>query len=132
MFGNVALQLLPKTTICQQLFLDSEGYIIESDDKIFNAFRFKEKSVCDWLPFFESIFPLLESLTLHDHEIRFEKVFPDTGPLKGFYEFAFIKVELDSKIITVWSIYDVTAICIEQGIRQQQINEQLLRNEYEK
>jgi hypothetical protein len=130
MINFAALQYFPKTTVCQQLLLDEYGYIIESDDRIFTSFPFKERSVREWMPFLDSIYPVLKSLTLHDHEIRFEKVFPDTDPLKGYYDFAFLKVELDNRIITVWSLYDVTEISIAKAIRQQKNNEKLLKNEY--
>ncbi len=129
MLSNAAIQLFPKATVCQQLLLDEAGYIIESDDRIFTSFPFKERSVREWLPFLDSIFPVLKSLTLHDHEIRFEKVFPDASPLKGYYDFAFLKVALDSQIITVWTLYDVTEISMAKAIRQQKINESLLNNE---
>ena len=130
MLNFAALQYFPKATVCQQLLLDEFGYIIESDDRIFTSFPYKEKSVREWMPFLDSIYPVLKSLTLHDHEIRFEKVFPDTNPLKGYYDFAFLKVEMDNRIITVWSLFDVTEICIAKAIRQQQINENLLKNEH--
>lgn len=123
----IALQFPPDTAVCQQLFLDNEGYIIESNDRIFAAFKYKDRSVFEWLPFLESIFPILESLSLTDDELRFEKVFPEVHPLKGYYDFAFLKVELDARIITVWSLYDVTVPAIAKGFRQQQINEALLK-----
>ncbi len=127
MISTATRKLLPRASVSQQLFLDEKGYIVESDDRIFPAWLFKERAVTEWLPFFESIFHILQSLSLRDQELRFERVNPGMAPLTGYYDFSFLKVEMDNRIFIVWSVYDITALCLQEALRQQQINDGRLR-----
>jgi hypothetical protein len=99
-----ALAPLKKYNV-QQVLLDKYGFVLENDEKILKTHLFRQKSIAEICPFFESIFPSLQLLKEDVDEIYF----PFIGlyiedSLKGYFHYTFSKVRYQEQIVFVWTI----------------------------
>ena len=118
--------------LVQYSLLDEKGYVVESCDALFSTTKLQKKSVTDWLPFLESIFPLLINLKELDAEIYFSRVeSPHPKLLKGYYDFSFKKINVEDKMRIQWVIFDHTCLYSDFKKMQQQHNEAEIKRQQE-
>lgn len=108
----------------QKLTLDSRGYLINSDDKIFDTSSLKRKPVTEWSFFIESLFPTFLELGKSDVEHLSFEVESDMSFLKGFflYNFRYLR-KPDGEFSIEWHISDRSHEMDEIKRTQQLFNE---------
>jgi hypothetical protein len=113
----------------QQILLDYRGNILDSNDHLFATTHLKDRSVADWLPFIESILPVIADPTFAPNtEITFRKVQTENYNLPGIYDFSFIKTSHPAQII--WNISDRTKHYVEVVKKQQRRNQAFIEQEH--
>jgi hypothetical protein len=89
----------------QQVLLDRYGFVVENDEKLLKHRLFRQKSILEICPFFESIFPSLQLLKEDIDEVHF----PSVGlyiedVFKGYFHYTFSKARYQEHIVFVWTI----------------------------
>jgi hypothetical protein len=113
----------------QQILLDWQGYILESDDTLFNTSVLKHRPISEWSNFVESVFPYLHKLNLDSGEIYFPRITSVTNSLEGLFDCSFMRVEWgENTHVLVWNIYDNKSQFELIFALQQRLNEILLRD----
>ncbi len=107
----------------QQILLDEQGRLVISCDSIFSAQSFQQSSLLSVSPFLESIFPVLQNLTITDPSLYFPKVETDLDLLPGTYDYYFSRIQLEEGDYILWSIYDYTKVYEDFRRFQQRRNE---------
>jgi hypothetical protein len=107
----------------QLVLLDDVGKVVQSCNSIFDTSNYSNKSICSDIPFLDSIFDIINSITLHSSEILFSKVESSFNQLKGVYDFTFSKILIENKTYILWAIYDFTALYKDLIDYQQRYND---------
>jgi hypothetical protein len=107
----------------QLILLDDVGNVIQSCDSIFDTTSYLQKSICQDIPFLDSIFDIINKITLNSPELLFSKVQSSFNKLEGVYDFTFSKILIENKIYTLWSIYDFTVLYKDLVDYQQRYND---------
>ena len=119
---------LPEAKAHQQILMDWQGYIIESNDAIFSVDA--HQPATSWSNFLESVFPILQKMTLGSAEIHFPRVNSVTNYLDGLFECTFMRVEWsDNDHVLVWNIFDHSDEYTQIQAIQQRANETRLQLE---
>jgi hypothetical protein len=92
----------------QQLLLDENGRVLESDDSIFSTKNFGEKSVVERFSFFESVWPALLFSENKSVVTEFKAVQNVERELPGIYDFKFFVKFLEKKSVVIWTISEQT------------------------
>jgi hypothetical protein len=116
------------TSIHQQILMDWQGFILESTDTIFSTQMLHHRPTAEWSHFFDSIFPVLQTLHLDSPEIYFPKIASVTNFLDGIYDCSFMRVEWgDNDKVLVWNIFDYSHQLTKIRDIQQRFNEISIR-----
>lgn len=119
--------VLPRlVTNSQQVLIDLQGHILESDDCIFSTLELRHEPVSDWCPFMESVFPAIVDLKMDIEEIYFPCIHYAYEMIDGIFDVAFMRVQWCGEPIIVWSIFDKTTHYLALQAQQQKIYESLL------
>lgn len=113
--------------LTQNIFFDSEGFIIDSDEVLFPLSVLQGNLRVDTFPFIDSIFSVIISMQPFDPALYFPCVEPLLDHLKGFYDYTFTRIERNGQDIFRWQLRDRTDFYdnrkAEQQLRQEkQIN----------
>lgn len=112
------------TKTCQHITFNNDGYILSSDDSIFEAKPLLKEPITSYFPLIESIHNMLVELRDEDPEIRFNKVVTVFQELPGFYDFSFSRTTIDNAPVILWRIYDLTeSYTTLRQVQQQHHNE---------
>jgi hypothetical protein len=105
----------------QQILLNQDGYIIESNDTIFSTQSLRHQPVGEWSMFISSFFNEIRKLQLDSPELLVKRVETVTDFTVGkLFDCSFMRVQWnDSDSVFVWTIFDYPAE-IFKSIRQQQ------------
>ena len=103
----------------QQILLDEFGHIIESDNKLLDLHIFRQKAIPEVCPFFESIFPYLQTLKEDTEDVYF----PSVGlyiedNFQGYFHYTFSKVHYQESIVLLWTIIKDKNASERQRIQQ--------------
>jgi hypothetical protein len=90
--------------INQQVFLNTNGYILETDNNIFDFNSVSSIKVSFLFDFFHTVFDELLLLELGDKELIFPKVNVDFEDKKGLFNFRFCKMCYQNEIVILWTI----------------------------
>ncbi len=90
----------------QQILLDQNAHIIESDDTLFSTRSLHDNSLKATSPFIKSIWEDVLRLRLDYEEIHFPCVESDFMAQKQWYIYTFSKIILNNEIAILWSIVD--------------------------
>ena len=119
-------QYFIKPTVCQQILIDMQGFIIDSSDTIFAVER--HRPVTEWSLFLASILPSLKALKLDSPEVHFPRIDTISESMSGLYDCSFIFAEWgDGKLVLVWNIFDFTKSAVRIRNRQQKANNTALK-----
>lgn len=115
----------------QLLLLDQSGMLRDSNHAIFDAHALLNQNLIEWLPFLESIFPVISDMKVGSPELHFTKIETRQSELPGIYDFTFRKIDLEEEVYILWSIYDYTdlyqhLIQFQQRRNELEIHRQLL------
>ena len=114
----------------QQILMDSHGFILESTDTIFSTLPQRHRSVTEWSPFIESIFPVLINLDLDTPEIFIPRVEFKSNGVSSYYDCSFLCIEWNGVQPTiVWNIFENTEDIEKIQQEQQEINDARLQDE---
>lgn len=118
----VAAQIKPKLTQ-QQILLDKNGYIIESNDTIFSTTSLRHRPIAEWSTFLSSFFDQVKNMRLDSPEIVVNRVETITDFMsEKLFDCSFMRVEWDdSDAVFVWSIFDYPTDWLKSLRLQQQI-----------
>jgi len=108
----------------QLILLDDEGRIIASCDSIFPTLDMRDEPVFKHFPLVESIFGIAKNMKVNEPKLRFSKIETTFKELNGFYDFTFIKTDIDSREPILWTILDYTKL-YEDYHRSQQERQEL-------
>ncbi len=113
----------------QQVLLDKQGFVLENDERLLKNHLFRQKSIPEICPFFESIFPSLYLLKEDIDEVHFPSVsLYVKDDFQGYFHYTFSKARYQEHIVFVWTILkDKDAE--NRQIRQQTENTRLLEIE---
>jgi hypothetical protein len=130
--NNIAtIKIAPSTKVNQQILLDWQGYVIESTDTIFSTRQLHHRPAEEWSHFFDSIFPVLQTLELDSPELVLPRITSITNFVEGIFDCSFMRVEWsDNRHILVWNIFDYSDQIPKIRATQQKFNEIQLRNIY--
>lgn len=106
----------------QLILLDEAGKVLQSCNAIFDTTDYLQKSICQDIPFLDSIFEIIKSITPDSPEILFSKVQSSFDKLIGVYDFTFSKILIAGEAYILWSIYDFTALYKDLIDYQQRYN----------
>jgi hypothetical protein len=109
MTGNQAISPLSLAIeedllINQQVFLNTNGYILETDNNVFDFSGVDSIKVSFLFDFFNAVFDELLLLELGDNELIFPKVNVDFDDKKGLLNFRFCKMCYQNEIVILWTI----------------------------
>ena len=121
-------QYFMQPTVCQQILIDTQGFILDSSDTIFTVER--NRPVTEWSVFLASILPSLSSLKRDSSEIHFPRIDSITNTLTGLYDCSFIFAEWEEgKWVLVWNIFDFSKSANQMQKRQQKLNSAALKKQ---
>lgn len=107
----------------QELFLDDDGYILESDDGLFSTETMWNNSIFDHFPLVESVYPsLINNIA---SEIKLNRVATGFDGLPGYYDFYFFREDDGVR----WEIHDLTEDYNDYEHEQQRRNEEAIQRE---
>ena len=117
-------------TDAQVFYLNQEGYILSSTNTIFSTIQLQNRSVFEWCPFLESIFPSLFEEAAEE-VTQFERVTTAENFLPGIYDYTFVKLPafLAKEEILMWIISDRTA-CYQRMTELQQFHNEQVRAQF--
>jgi hypothetical protein len=134
MTGNQAISPLSLAIeedllINQQVFLNTNGYILETDNNVFDFSGVDSIKVSFLFDFFSAVFDELLLLELGDNELVFPKVNVDFEDKEGLFNFRFCKMCYQNEIVILWTItpyqHDLSAEKTQQEHQEQaMLNEQ--------
>ncbi len=107
----------------QLILLNDDGYIIASCDSIFSTQELRDRPIFYYFPLLESIFDSITKLKPHSPALRFSKVEPTFPELSGFFDYTFIRTDIDRDLPIMWTINDYTHLYNDYQRTQQQLNE---------
>ncbi len=108
----------------QLILLDENGFLLASCDSIFSTKNLRREPVFKDFPLVESIFPKVITMGLSDPKLRFSKIETTFGGLNGFYDFTFMRTDIDHRNPILWTILDYTRL-YEDYYRSQQERQEL-------
>jgi hypothetical protein len=103
----------------QQILLDPNACIIESDDVLFSTRSLHHNHLKSKSPFIKSIWEHVLQLRLDYEEIHFPCVEADFMAQKHWYIYTFSKIILNNEIAILWSIVDYSNM-YQSDIQSQQ------------
>lgn len=113
----------------QLVLLDRLGKVVQSCNSIFDTSAYLKKSICQDIPFLDSIFDIIKDIALNSPEILFSKVQSSFNNLEGVYDFTFSKILVEGNAYILWSIYDFTALYKDLIDYQQRYNDLEIRKQ---
>ena len=108
----------------QLVLLDEKGFILASCDSIFSTQKLRSEAIFRHFPLVESIFSKVITMDLNDPKLRFSKIETTYKGLNGFYDFTFMRTDIDYRNPILWTILDYTRL-YEDYHRSQQERQEL-------
>jgi len=109
----------------QNILFDDNGFIVDSDEQIFDTSSLQGDSLARHFPFIDSMLSVLQRLAPGEPALTFSKVETVFYGLKGIYDYSFSKEVINGCLVTCWKVVDKTddysAQRNEQQIRQNDI-----------
>lgn len=116
----------------QELILNENGQIIESDNQLFPIQVFSELSALECFPLVASMFPSLLEMDENAAPILIPSVSPRCDFLSGFFDFSFSKISSNGKIQIHWVIEDQTTKYTKMKDEMQIYNDEVIKEERER
>lgn len=91
---------------CQCISFNKKGFIVESDNALFNTGEIMGMPLTAGIPFLKKIFKQLLSLKPSDEPLFFPNINLNLGSYSSICDFIFTKVEHADGESIVWFIYD--------------------------
>jgi hypothetical protein len=114
-----------EATASQQIVLNIEGYILESDDGIFDTSRYRDNPLLKYSPFLESVFPTVLAWDYDAAELFFTRVETVLDGVIGVYDCYFRRASCNFE----WLIDDITLPFEAYREAQQENNEESIRRD---
>jgi len=95
-------------TNAQNILFDHNGFIVDSDEKIFDTSFIQGDSLTRHFPFIDSILTILQELSPGEPALVFAKVETVFYGLEGIYDYSFSKEIRNGNIVTCWQVIDKT------------------------
>jgi hypothetical protein len=112
-------------TITQNILFDDDGFIVDSDEHIFDTSSLNGYSLKECFPFIDSILDVIKQLKTEEPALIFAKVQSTYEGLQGIYDYCFSRELINDNLLIRWKIIDkttdYTAQRDEQQIRQSNI-----------
>jgi hypothetical protein len=115
-----------KATANQRIVLDAQGYILESDDGIFDTSSYRNNPFLAYSPFLESVFSSVLHLQSESGELHYPRVETLLDDVTGVYDCHFRWIRGDE---FEWLIYDFTHAFEQIRDIQQEDNEACIQRD---
>jgi len=103
----------------QNILFDDKGFVVESDECIFDTSFLQGDSLVRHFPFIDSIFNILQELSPGEPALTFAGVETVFCGLKGIYDYSFSKEIRNGNLLTCWQVIDRTEDYTTQRDKQQ-------------
>jgi hypothetical protein len=136
MFGQQAISPLSLVIekdllLSQQVFINTNGYILETDNNVFDFSGMNSIKVNFLFDFFSTVFDELLQIELGDNELILPKINVDFANKKGLFNFRFCKMCYQNEIVILWTITPYQQDLAAEKT-QQQYQEQTMQAEQSK
>jgi hypothetical protein len=116
----------------QRIVLNFQGYILESDDGIFDTSSYRNHPFLIYSPFLESIFSLVLDLKWGSGALHFPRVETLLDNVTGVYDCHFRCISCNpNELEFEWVIHDYTQSFEQIREIQQENNEESIRDDYQ-
>ncbi|MGK0364971.1 MAG: hypothetical protein ACI85O_002032 [Saprospiraceae bacterium] len=92
----------------QNIRFDDDGFIVDSDEQIFDTTSLEGDSLARHFPLIDSILSILQQLTPGEPALYFAKVETVFYGLEGIYDYSFSKEIRNENLVTCWQVIDKT------------------------
>ena len=115
-------------TKAQNIFFDEDGFIVYSDEQIFDTSSLQADSLIKHFPFIDSVFGIIQQLSPGEPALVFTKVETVFCGLMGIYDFYFSREIRNGSLVTRWQVVDKTEDYeIQRDEQQAKQNDIILR-----
>lgn len=112
----------------QDIFLNKEGFIVESDNQIFDVEAYRTKMVTIWCPVLETMLDYLWKDEKGTPTILNLQMLENPAPmLSGHFDFFLERVLYNDQEFVYWRITDFTAMYKEKREKQQSFYNRILK-----
>ena len=123
MSATLTNMVLPnKASFHQVILLDSDGFICDSCESVFDTSDFRDCDLGDHFHFLASEFDNIMSSDAD--KLTFSQIQTSLACLPGFYDYTFSKKIIKDKIYILWEIFDYTDV-YKEYVKVQQIKNEL-------
>lgn len=106
-------------TNTQNILFDEAGFIVESDEQIFDTSSLVGDPLTRHFPFIDSILSILQQLVPGEPALNFVKVETTYYGLQGIYDYSFSKETRNDSFVIRWQVVDKTEVYTFQRDEQQ-------------
>lgn len=103
----------------QNIFFDNDGFIVDSDEQIFDTSSLQGVSLTRHFPLLDSILNILQQLAPGEPDLYFSKVETVFNDLQGIYDYSFSKQIRNGNSVICWKVIDKTEDYTAQREKQQ-------------
>jgi len=110
----------------QNILFDDNGFIVDSDEQIFDTSSLQGDSLTNHFPFIDSILGVLQQLAPGEPALSFDRVETVYYDLEGIYNYSFSKEIRNGNLVTCWQIIDQTENYTSERNEQQTRQENII------
>lgn len=103
----------------QNILFDDEGFIVESDEQIFDTSSIQDASLTRHFPLIDSILSILQQLAPGEPDLCFSRVETVFNGLEGIYDYSFSRKIRNGNLVICWKVIDKTEAYTIQRDKQQ-------------
>lgn len=116
----------------QELLLNLQGVVVESDNQLFTVQKMANLSAVDCFPLVASMFDTFKSLEVGEPPVTVPGVSPSCEFLTGFFDFSFSKIGTNGTFHIKWVIEDCTDKYISLKKEMQIRNNSAIKAEHDR
>ena len=103
----------------QNILFDDDGFIVDSDEQIFDTSSLHGDSLTRHFPLIDSILSILQQLEPGEQDLRFSKIETVFKGLEGIYDYSFSRQIRNGSLVISWKVIDKTEEYIIERDKQQ-------------
>jgi len=117
-----------RVEVTQDIFLNKDGHIVDSDNKIFEVKGYKNTPATKWCPVLETMLDFLWKDEANGPTILNLQMLENPAPmLSGHFDFYLERISFNDQELIYWRITDFTSKYQEKRAEQQTFYNQILK-----